>query len=245
MKNRTYIKKAAVCVMTAGIMAAMLAGCGNSSDSNGAKEATAVADTEVTEGNANTSVDYSYTKHVADEGYSEYDETYELALSDDTNAVFYDITNYSDVRCITNMYKGTYVKTDDSVTFTYQDPDDVDFVIPGNDDAVRSVKVILGVLANAICESRGLEIVDYVTEDESKVKAKSDKEEVKENKKEVKAEVKEAPKAEEKEEVVEEVKEESEDLSSKTLTELKAMAKEKAIKGYSTMKKDELIASLK
>lgn len=129
MKNRTYIKKAAVCVLTAGIMAAMLAGCENSSDSNGAKDATAVADTEVTEGNANTSVDYSYTKHVADEGYSEYDETYELSLSDDTNAVFYDITNYSDVRCITNMYKGTYVKTDDSVTFTYQDPDDVDFKV--------------------------------------------------------------------------------------------------------------------
>lgn len=30
------------------------------------------------------------------------------------------------------------------------DPDDVDFVIPGNDDAVRSVKVVLGVLNNAI-----------------------------------------------------------------------------------------------
>ena len=31
------------------------------------------------------------------------------------------------------------------------DPDDVDYVIPGNDDAVRSVKVVLGVLTNAIC----------------------------------------------------------------------------------------------
>lgn len=50
------------------------------------------------------------------------------------------------------------------------DPDDVDFVIPGNDDAVRSVKVILGVLANAICESRNLEMVDYVTEEDKKVK---------------------------------------------------------------------------
>ena len=48
------------------------------------------------------------------------------------------------------------------------DPDDVDFVIPGNDDAVRSVKVILGVLNNAICESRGLEMVDYVTEEDKK-----------------------------------------------------------------------------
>ena len=50
------------------------------------------------------------------------------------------------------------------------DPDDVDYVIPGNDDAVRSVKVILGVLANAICEARNLEMVDYVTEEDKKAK---------------------------------------------------------------------------
>ena len=47
---------------------------------------------------------------------------------------------------------------------------------------------------------------------------------------------------------VKEVKEEvveTEDLSGKTLAELKAMAKEKGIKGYSTMKKDELLSNLK
>ena len=36
-----------------------------------------------------------------------------------------------------------------------------------------------------------------------------------------------------------------EDLTSKTLAELKIMAKEKGIKGYSTMKKDELLENLK
>ena len=64
--------------------------------------------------------------------------------------------------------------------------------------------------------------------------------EVKVTKKEVKAETKEV-KAEKKETK----KEASVDLSSKTLAELKALAKEKGVKGYSTMKKDELLASLK
>ena len=60
------------------------------------------------------------------------------------------------------------------------DPDDVDYPIPANDDAVRSVKVVLGVLANAVCEANGLELVDYVTEEEPKKEAKEIKVETKE-----------------------------------------------------------------
>ena len=48
------------------------------------------------------------------------------------------------------------------------DPDDVDYVLPANDDAVRSIKVVLGALTNAIIEANGGTIVDYVGDEEKK-----------------------------------------------------------------------------
>ena len=49
------------------------------------------------------------------------------------------------------------------------DPDDVDYVIPGNDDAIKSVKTILGVLNNALVQANGGVLVDYVKDGSTKI----------------------------------------------------------------------------
>jgi small subunit ribosomal protein S2 len=49
---------------------------------------------------------------------------------------------------------------------TNNDPDDVDFIIPANDDAIRSVKLLVGVMANAVCEAKNLPLVDFTSEEE-------------------------------------------------------------------------------
>ena len=135
------------------------------------------------------------------------------------------------------------------------DPDDVDYIIPGNDDAVRSVSVILGILNNAICEAKGLELVDYITEEEKPKKERfasavtnikevivESKEKINNNKNEIKKEKAFEEKKEVKKETkIESKKEEKLDLSKMTITELKKIAKEKDLNGYSTLKKAELI----
>ncbi len=133
------------------------------------------------------------------------------------------------------------------VVDTNCDPDMVDYVIPGNDDAVRSVKLMIGVLANAISEANGTEMIDYLTEeDKGKTTKKENKKEANEeefNVEKIEEQV-ETPKKESKKATKEEVKEEEVDLSKLTVAELKNMAKEANIDGYTSMKKAELISVL-
>jgi len=133
------------------------------------------------------------------------------------------------------------------VVDTNGDPDLVDYVIPGNDDAVRSIKVLLGVLTNAICEANGLEMVDYVSEDDkNKAKEKASMEDVMKDEASVKtAKAEKANDVYTVTDIVEEETTEEVDYASKTLAELKAIAKEKGVKGYSTMKKEDLINAVK
>lgn len=60
---------------------------------------------------------------------------------------------------------------------TNSDPDEVDYIIPGNDDAIRSVNLIIRVIADAVLEGKaGREAAEDIAEDAS-VKKTDKKEE--------------------------------------------------------------------
>ncbi|MBQ6706001.1 MAG: 30S ribosomal protein S2 [Clostridia bacterium] len=54
-----------------------------------------------------------------------------------------------------------------AIVDTNCDPDDVDYVIPGNDDAIRAVKLIAATMANAVIEGRQGEAVAPAEEAEA------------------------------------------------------------------------------
>ena len=148
------------------------------------------------------------------------------------------------------------------------DPDMVDYVIPANDDAIRAVKLITGVMANAVVEANGGKLVEYVKDEDKNdenimekaletVKRREDRprrnfDKKFENRKNFdnkksfeKNNTKENPKTEKAETVESPKKEEAKDLTKLTVAELRDLAKAKEVKGYSTMKKAELLEALK
>ncbi len=57
------------------------------------------------------------------------------------------------------------------------DPDEVDYVIPGNDDAIRAVKLIAGKMADAVIEGRQGEQMDEVAAETAAAEAEQEAEE--------------------------------------------------------------------
>ena len=134
------------------------------------------------------------------------------------------------------------------------DPDDVDHIIPANDDAIRAVKLIAWVMGNACVEAMG-GVVEKYDEETPAEASRRDRPEQTETKPEPSKPVeKAAEKVEVKEETQpkkpepaavkapaqEEVKE-AVDLSALKVGELRGVAKEMGLSGYSSLKKAELI----
>jgi small subunit ribosomal protein S2 len=54
-----------------------------------------------------------------------------------------------------------------AIVDTNCDPDDIDYIIPGNDDAIRAVKLISQVIANALIEGRqGMDAAEASAQEE-------------------------------------------------------------------------------
>ena len=63
-----------------------------------------------------------------------------------------------------------------AIVDTNCDPDDADYVIPGNDDAIRAIKLISSVIADAVIEGKQGEQTAEVAEEKAEVEATEDAE---------------------------------------------------------------------
>ncbi len=133
------------------------------------------------------------------------------------------------------------------------DPDDVDYIIPANDDAIRAVKLITWVMGNAVIEAQGGAVEKFDEETVQEASRRDREDEPKKRpqpkpqpKKVVKEEVKEVEEDEDdEEEIIEDDQVSEVELEAMTVANLRALAKERGITGYSTLKKAELIDVLK
>ena len=109
------------------------------------------------------------------------------------------------------------------------DPDDVDYVIPANDDAIRAVKLVAWVMGNAIIEAQG-GVVEKFDEEGNPTNPEAEKAA--------------APQATVVDQVVEEPVEEPIDYKSMKIADLKKLAAERNIEGYEGMRKADLVQAL-
>ena len=63
-----------------------------------------------------------------------------------------------------------------AIVDTNCDPDDADYVIPGNDDAIRAIKLVSSVIADAIIEGKQGETTAEAVEEKSEAEAEEDAE---------------------------------------------------------------------
>jgi small subunit ribosomal protein S2 len=134
------------------------------------------------------------------------------------------------------------------------DPDDVDHIIPANDDAIRAVKLITWVMGNAVIEAQGGVVEKFEDEPITSAAPKRERQAYKprEQARETVVETPAEPKVQEavveevvQEEVASEKVTETINLEAMTVAELRNLAKERGITGTSSLKKAELIDVLK
>jgi len=116
------------------------------------------------------------------------------------------------------------------------DPDELDYIIPANDDAIRSIKVIVGKMAEALIEGSG----GVSQGEEKKAEPKQHQPRQQQPKQHQPR-----PNQPKRQEAKAQVKEQSDNFDSMTVNDLRDLAKEKNVPGYSKMKKAELVQALR
>lgn len=133
------------------------------------------------------------------------------------------------------------------------DPDLIDYVIPANDDAIRAIKLISSVMANACIEAQGGEVEKFDDEEAAKTgreeRPRRPRREMSPRQdrpvRQQPQQQTQAPKPVTKDKVEKPVvKEVAVDYNSNTVAELKQIAKDRGLSGYSALKKADLIELL-